>query len=402
MTKEVHNERVRDGTWIRVAYLCPGINNNPLQGANSYVALVLQAVQAQCREASIQVAVERDFLVPGQLIQPSDLSLGGCPFKRQDNLPYLLAESSLQECQSMLQVVGDYIVYSFTLYYKPSAIGGTSIVRANTVEIGIQCHYLRTPNVSSNVLKPTWIPVTTTTSAEQIEFSLRLMTDDWHAERPSNVYFPGDLIHIEASVILTNHANLRVFVDSCVATLVPDITAVPRYAFIENHGCLTDARLTGSTSHFLNRTQDDKLLLQLEAFRFHKEARSSIYITCHLKATAASQNVDSVQKTCYTEGKRWRSVDGEDHVCGCCDSTCDWRMGGPATWEGDPLVTVFVQHRDGPLMETETKTDVQKKQHSNHSVVGIVCVVAAVGLACAAVLLYRRRRRFISTRYWLG
>jgi hypothetical protein len=40
--------------------------------------------------------------------------------------------------------------------------------------------------------------------------------------------------------------------------------------------CLTDARQTGSKSHFLQQTQDDKLQFQLEAFRFHQDERSSV------------------------------------------------------------------------------------------------------------------------------
>ncbi|KAL0197772.1 hypothetical protein M9458_006312, partial [Cirrhinus mrigala] len=90
-------------------------------------------------------------------------------------------------------------------------------------------------------------------------------------ERPSNQYYLGDFINIEASVRSYNHVPLRVFVDSCVATSVPDTNAIPRYAFIENNGCLVDAKLTGSGSRFMQRTQIDKLQFQLEAFRFQQE-----------------------------------------------------------------------------------------------------------------------------------
>ncbi len=63
-----------------------------------------------------------------------------------------------------------------------------------------------------------------------------LLADDWSYERPSHSYFLGDIINIEASVKVYNHVPLRVFVDHCVATQVPDVTALPRYSFIENHG----------------------------------------------------------------------------------------------------------------------------------------------------------------------
>ena len=59
---------------------------------------------------------------------------------------------------------------------------------------------------------------------------------DWTSERPSNQYYLGELINIEASVLQFNHVPLRVLVDSCVATPVPDLNAIPRYSFIENYG----------------------------------------------------------------------------------------------------------------------------------------------------------------------
>lgn len=63
-----------------------------------------------------------------------------------------------------------------------------------------------------------------------------LLVDDWISERPSNQYYLGELINIEASVLQFNHVPLRVLVDGCVATTVPDANSVPRYSFIENYG----------------------------------------------------------------------------------------------------------------------------------------------------------------------
>ena len=44
------------------------------------------------------------------------------------------------------------------------------------------------------------------------------------------------MIRIEASVKRYMHVPLRVFVDRCVATLQPEVTSSPSYAFIDNHG----------------------------------------------------------------------------------------------------------------------------------------------------------------------
>lgn len=59
---------------------------------------------------------------------------------------------------------------------------------------------------------------------------------DWVSESASNQYFLGELINIEASVLQFYHVPLRVYVDGCVATPVPDLNAVPRYSFIDNYG----------------------------------------------------------------------------------------------------------------------------------------------------------------------
>ncbi|XP_014006850.2 zona pellucida sperm-binding protein 3-like [Salmo salar] len=188
---------------------------------------------------------------------------------------------------------------------------GPPIVRTN--EVGVECHYIRKHNVTSNALKPTWVPFASTKVAEQqLVFSLMLMTfsslsDDWQFERPSSIYFLGHVMSIEASIIQAHHTTLHVYVDSCVATLAPEMASKPRYSFIENHGCLTDARQTGSKSHFLQQIQDDKLQFQLEAFRFHQDERSSMYITCHLRARSASASIDSEHEACSftTEANRF-------------------------------------------------------------------------------------------------
>ncbi|XP_052440522.1 zona pellucida sperm-binding protein 3 [Carassius gibelio] len=124
------------------------------------------------------------------------------------------------------------------------------------------------------------------------------MTDDWSYERPSNSYFLGDVINVEASVKVYNHVPLRVFVDRCMATQVPDVNALPRYLFIENHGCLVDAKVTASSSRFVPRSQEDKIRFQLEAFMFQGGSSPSIYMTCVLKATLASAPSDALHKSC--------------------------------------------------------------------------------------------------------
>ncbi|XP_016093532.1 zona pellucida sperm-binding protein 3-like [Sinocyclocheilus grahami] len=222
----------------------------------------------------MHVEVKKDIFGTGQLVNPLFLTLGGCAaIGENPKTEVLIFEYELQTCDSTLMMTGNELVYTVNLLYTPAAVVGTPIVRADVAAVGIECHYSRLYNVSSNILLPAWVLFAATKVAEEVlVFSLRLMTDDWMFERPSNQYFLGQFLKLEASVKQYNHVPLRIFVDGCVATAAPDVNTISlRYSFIENHGCLVDAKLTGSTSSFMRRIQSDKLQFQLEAFRFQQD-----------------------------------------------------------------------------------------------------------------------------------
>uniref|UniRef100_A0A671M5S5 Zona pellucida sperm-binding protein 3 n=1 Tax=Sinocyclocheilus anshuiensis TaxID=1608454 RepID=A0A671M5S5_9TELE len=183
------------------------------------------SVAVQCGENRVLVEVKKDLFSNGQLIQPSGLSMGGCPVVGEDSASrVLIFEYELQDCNSVLMMTEDELVYTFALTYTPEALAGTPITRTNGAVVGVQCHYQRFYNVSSNSLRPTWVPYASTEVGEDVLlFTLKLMMDDWSYQRPSNLYFLGDVINIEASVKVYNHVPLRVFVDRCVATQVPDV-----------------------------------------------------------------------------------------------------------------------------------------------------------------------------------
>lgn len=60
--------------------------------------------------------------------------------------------------------------------------------------------------------------------------------EDWRSPRPSSTYFLSEVIQVEAAVLVGSHIPLRVFVDSCVATVSLHPESTPRYPFITNHG----------------------------------------------------------------------------------------------------------------------------------------------------------------------
>ncbi|XP_048377661.2 zona pellucida sperm-binding protein 3-like [Stegostoma tigrinum] len=272
----------------------------------------LQTVMVQCGEHTLLVRVQLDLFGTKHLIKAADLSLGtaGCqPTKIFPENCTVLFDYGLHKCGSRLQIMsppgifqmtGDFLIYTTHLTHIPN-YPGSVIVRTNGAVIPIECRYFRKGNVSSNPIKPTWIPFSSTRSGEgHLSFSLRLMNGDWLTERTSTVYSLGELIHIEASVSMDNHMPLKLYIDRCVATLSPGKDSSPRYSIIDYNGCLVDSKAEDSFSTFVlrrNQREPDKLRFDLDAFRFYGDERSLIFITCHLKVAAVDQG-DSRNKAC--------------------------------------------------------------------------------------------------------
>ncbi|XP_061532678.1 zona pellucida sperm-binding protein 3-like [Phycodurus eques] len=307
---------------------------------------VPDSVRVVCRENSIRVEAKRDLLGIGQLVKAADVTLGGCPATGEDTPDQVLIfDSELHGCGSQLLMSEDTFVYVFTLQYTPSPLGDTPIVRTRDFTVSIQCQYQRKHDVSSGFLNPTWTPFSDSKASEEsLYFSFKVMTDDWQFARPSSQFLLGDMMKFEVSVKQFHHTPLRVTVDDCVATVVRNIDTVPRYSFLGNNGCLFDSQVTGSSSRFLPRSQDDRLRFQVEAFKFQQDDRGVIYITCHLKATALTAMVDSADKACSFAGG-WTEASGVHEACSCCDTDCgtgSWRRATP---------------NQGPLTPTGAKWD---------------------------------------------
>ncbi|XP_026157668.1 zona pellucida sperm-binding protein 3-like [Mastacembelus armatus] len=307
------------------------------------VPVPADSVSVHCSEEEVTVWVKQNFLGNSQLIHPSDLTLGGCAaIKTTDQV--LEFQTELQGCGSTMTTTEEKLIYTFSLIYAPTPIGKTLILKTNPAEVVIECHYQRKHYVSSDALRPTWKLFASDMLAEQqLHFSLHLMTEDWQSQRASSVYWLNDVMHIEASVLQGHHVPLRVYADSCVATAYPNPNSYPQYHFISNHGCLTDAKLTGAKSYFMQRSQEDKLHFQLKAFRFYHDHRNSLYITCYLKATPIYTPITSQHKACsfLTEANRWVASDGDNKVCSCCETSCSEQRGkrslaadADLQWEG--------------------------------------------------------------------
>ncbi|KAM9637517.1 uncharacterized protein ACIBXB_013131 [Morphnus guianensis] len=212
----------------------------------------------------------------------SCLQLCECSMKLlHRKLKFEVASLSWERCGA-LRVTPDALVYSMSLNYKPTPAGNPVIIRTSPAVVPIECYYPRRDNVSSNGVKPTWMPFRSSLSSEEkLPFSLRLMNgrfwvrvssgaghsevaalalhgnagagitlvlleqlgfvtsllpDDWSTERVSTIFQLGDILRFQAGVNMENHAPLRLFVDNCVATPTPDRSSSPQYAFIDFSG----------------------------------------------------------------------------------------------------------------------------------------------------------------------
>nr|XP_010311026.1 PREDICTED: zona pellucida sperm-binding protein 3 [Balearica regulorum gibbericeps] len=310
-------------------------------------AAPLHPVAVQCQEAQVVVTVHRDLFGTGRLVKVAELTLGSAacpPVVWSTAEPTVTFMAGLHECGSTLKVTPDALVYSTSLNYKPVPAGNPVIVRTSPAMVAIECHYPRRDNVSSNGVKPTWVPFHSTLSSEEkLPFSLRLMNDDWSAERVSTIFQLGDVLHFQAGVNTENHAPLRLFVDNCVATLAPDRSSSPQYAFIDFSGCLVDGQLDDATSTFISpRPRQDVLQFAVDAFKFAGDSSNLIYITCHLKVSLADQAPDPLNKACSFNkaSNLWAPVEGTQDVCSCCEMrSCGLarpsrRLHTPSRWQG--------------------------------------------------------------------
>ncbi|XP_073696128.1 zona pellucida sperm-binding protein 3-like [Garra rufa] len=290
----------------------------------------VKTVAVICHENYMEIAIKADLFDVGLPVDAAELRLGAdsqfipsCKVTAFSTNEYIIA-AELTDCGTQHWITDDSLIYTNLLIFTPQP-SPDGVVRLEQAVVPIECYYSRKFDVTSNPIRPTWIPYGSTQSAvEELQFSLKLMTSDWHSERASSVYFLGDIINIEASVHLGHHVNLRIYFESCVATVTPDINSVPRYTFIENNGCLMDGQTTGSKSRFLPRIQNDKLQLQLDAFKFHQETRPEMYITCTLQAYPVMDVVNPFHKACSFINGSWKAADGGDWACYSCQATKDY------------------------------------------------------------------------------
>ncbi|NXP45296.1 ZP3 protein, partial [Heliornis fulica] len=374
-------------------------------------AAPLHPVAVQCQEAQVVVTVHRDLFGTGRLVKAADLPLGpaACwPVAQSAAESTVTFVAGLHECGSTLRVTPDALVYNTSLNYKPVPAGSHVVVRTSPAVVPIECYYPRRDNVSSGGVKPTWVPFSSTLSSEEkLPFSLRLMNDDWSAERDSAVFQLGEVLHFQAGVNTENHVPLRLFVDSCVATPNPDRSSSPQYAFIDFSGCLVDGQLDGAASTFISpRPRQDVLQFAVDAFKFSGDSSNLIYVTCHLKVSLADQAPDPLNKACSFNqaSSLWAPVEGNWDICSCCETrSCgsarhSRRLRPPSRWQGGRVRRELPSEPDPSMKEADVVVgplfihswqdhQVRKMPSQGHlwMVLGLAAVAGLVILVLAAL-----------------
>lgn len=76
------------------------------------------------------------------------------------------------------------------------------------------------------------------------------------------------------------------------------------FSFFFHIRCLSDAKLTGAKSYFMQRSQEDKLNFQLKAFRFHQDHRNSVSAVSRKCVCIQFRTTDGVScsQTFYASG----------------------------------------------------------------------------------------------------
>ncbi|XP_033863497.2 zona pellucida sperm-binding protein 3-like [Acipenser ruthenus] len=278
------------------------------------------AVTVNCGDDMITVGVELNFF--GLPLDPNRLSLGSCPVSsvQESNRIAFFSYGKL-DCRFMRMITSN-ISYMNNMVYEPTQRDGfyqTPFVAP------VLCIY----NKPSAWLPPVFSPALGDAAGMgKLEFSMKIMNDDFSAPRVSNLFFLGSPIQISASVNPQSHMPLILYMEECLAASTAELSASSQtYPLITNHGCFVDGRT--ANSRFLPRIQTSEIRVSIQAFKFTQDD-SAVFIHCQILAWDPAQLQDPTKKACSfnMQTKNWELLDNPDQstsVCGCCNSVCTAR-----------------------------------------------------------------------------
>ncbi|XP_067862415.1 zona pellucida sperm-binding protein 3-like [Heptranchias perlo] len=278
---------------------------------------VLQhGITYSCDNSTLTVYVSMDFL---SSVDASAFRLGNCPPSGFSSARVLTFQYGLEDCRAGRLVTDQEIVYWNYLKYEARPAPGMEQLLLNT---RLECRYL----LDVVPVPSTAFPVIGFLAGDgSLVFSMKIMTDDWTAERPDSVFFLGASINIEASAIATYHQALRLYMEECIATPTSSLDKSPEnYTIINNYGCLVDG-ITGN-SKYVPRSDGSRLQFIVQAFKFISLEETDIYIHCKALVWDPNWDASLLHKACSfdQQTESWQLLDAplQSSLCDCCNTIC--------------------------------------------------------------------------------
>ncbi|XP_048843653.1 zona pellucida sperm-binding protein 3 [Brienomyrus brachyistius] len=271
-------------------------------------------VEVQCRAGRIVVRVLRELL--GLPNAQQDLSLGTCQVNKVTPLHFYF-DYNLRSCNTMRKSFKDRTEYSNTLCYAPEFSG--PVVRAMPFKIPLQCVYYRFFNSYKAGYRPCPKGTTQFKSLNLPSgITLTALNGNW---KKNAVYLIGQLMNFEVNVPQKTR-NERAYVNKCYVTKSADPTSTPRFAVINNYGCMLDS-LTNPQSKFVPDAKRNKIRFKIGAFVFpgmRTPATQELFMHCEIVIGGPIATPSA--KACTFDGQRWKELFGADDACSCCSYKC--------------------------------------------------------------------------------
>uniref|UniRef100_A0A3B3R544 ZP domain-containing protein n=1 Tax=Paramormyrops kingsleyae TaxID=1676925 RepID=A0A3B3R544_9TELE len=250
--------------------LLPDMVKNILRPPPLPTPTTQKMVEVQCRAGRIVVRVLRELF--GLPNAQQDLSLGTCQVNKVTPLHFYF-DYSLGSCKTMRKSFNDRMEYSNTLSYAPAFSG--PVVRV-----------------------------------------FQLLQDDW---MKNDVYLLGQPMNFEVKVPQKTR-NERVYVNKCYVTKSANPTSTPRFAVIDNYGCMLDS-VKNPQSKFVPDARQNKIRFKIWAFVF-PETRTQVTQVSYVKPFcyfASACKFSCKGRSLFEVGEIF---DTSNDACSCCSSKC--------------------------------------------------------------------------------
>ncbi|XP_029427886.1 zona pellucida sperm-binding protein 3-like [Rhinatrema bivittatum] len=273
----------------------------------------------ECSETDISLAIKKDPLGTGYLLDPVSLHLGKCPYSSLTDLKgYIVFEYRLRDCGFSRLTSGAKVEYSTNLVYTPPS---NQKYYSESIKERINC-------TSYRKLSPTPPPflgiVGQLSGSGSLAFQARLMNGDFSSASNTSVYPLGSPINVEFMVQSSFHQPMKIYIDEGTAAPSINLSATSQsYSVIRNHGCFVDGKI--ADSRFMPRPADEMIRLSLQAFQF-ANLDSDVYLHFRVLVWDPKVMTDPTRKACsfHRDTNSWELLDNPslNSVCNCCDSIC--------------------------------------------------------------------------------